>query len=206
MNTNHVIPADDFSKFQNLPQFLCQMENCQKKNAYEQKSVPPEVMGPSIETVLDLSDQTGDVVLFFLNRFDLTLPENRPYREAAKSLTDIMGPFLIKMKEMLASNPDMPRNLTGRLDAVFDKWDEIIEDFSFLTDEQVRDSPEQLSESTRQAVPLLPDWKESSGFDITGERESWLRLSARGLEAAYDAGEPEYPKELIKKPNPEFRP
>ena len=164
MNTNHVIPADNFSKFQNLPQFLSHMENCQKKNTYEQKSVPPEDMGASIDTVLDLSDQAGDVVLFFLNRFDLTLPENRLYRETAKSLTDIMGPFLIKMKDMIVSNPDMPRNLTGRLDAVFDKWDEIIEDFSFLTDEQVRDSLEQLSESTRQAVPLFPDWKESLSF------------------------------------------
>lgn len=164
MNINHAISAGDFRKFQNLPQFLCQMESCQKRNAYGQKSVLPEGMSASIDTVIDLSDQAGDVVLFFLNRFDLALPENRPYREAAKSLTDIMGPFLIKMKEMFVSNSDMPRNLTGRLDALFDKWDDIIEDVLFLTDEQVRDSLEQLSESTRQAVPLLPDWKESLSF------------------------------------------
>ncbi|RLC07067.1 MAG: hypothetical protein DRI57_26320 [Deltaproteobacteria bacterium] len=160
MNTNHAMPADDFSKFQNLPQFFCQMKNCQMKNAYEQKSVLPDDISASFDTVLDLSDQAGEVVLFFLNRFDLTLPENRPYREAAKKLVDFMDPFLIKMKEMLDSSSDIPDNAIGRYDAVFDKWDEIIENFFFLTDEQVKNSLEQLSESTRQAVPMLPDWKD----------------------------------------------
>jgi hypothetical protein len=38
----------------------------------------------------------------------------------------------------------------------------------------------------------------------TDEDQDWLVLSASSLEAAYGENEPEYPLDLIKKPNPDY--
>ena len=60
----------------------------------------------------------------------------------------------------------------------------------------ILDEPVELEPNPKLLVTVLPK-------DI--EREHWLGLSRKGLQAAYDAnGEPEYSIEPIKEPNPEY--
>jgi hypothetical protein len=57
------------------------------------------------------------------------------------------------------------------------------------------DEPVELEPNTKLLVTVLP--KDT-------EREEWLELSRKGLEAAYDDKEENYSSELIKEPNPEY--
>jgi hypothetical protein len=57
------------------------------------------------------------------------------------------------------------------------------------------DEPVELEPNTKLLVTVLPK-------DI--EREEWLELSRKGLQAAYGAGEEDYFSDLIKEPNPEY--
>jgi hypothetical protein len=57
------------------------------------------------------------------------------------------------------------------------------------------DEPVELEPNTKLLVTVLPK-------DI--EREEWLDLLRKGLEAAYDNGEQDYSLDVIKEPNPEY--
>jgi hypothetical protein len=57
------------------------------------------------------------------------------------------------------------------------------------------DEPVELEPNTKLLVTVLPK-------DI--ERDEWLDLSRKGLQAAYDAGETDYSSDVIKEPNPEY--
>ncbi len=58
------------------------------------------------------------------------------------------------------------------------------------------DEPVELEPNTRLIVTILPNHDD--------ERESWLRLSGKGLEDAYSEDEEEYSLDLIKEANPEY--
>ena len=58
------------------------------------------------------------------------------------------------------------------------------------------DEPVELEPNTRLIVTVLPN------HDT--ERESWLRLSEKRLEAAYGEDEEEYSLDLIREANPEY--
>ena len=58
------------------------------------------------------------------------------------------------------------------------------------------DEPVELQPNTKLLVTVLQSSE--------AEQEAWLNLSTRGLSAAYDDGEPEYPLTLIKEQNPEY--
>lgn len=57
------------------------------------------------------------------------------------------------------------------------------------------DEPVELEPNTKLLVTVLPK-------DI--EREEWLDLSRKRLQAAYDDGEEDYSLDVIKEPNPEY--
>lgn len=59
------------------------------------------------------------------------------------------------------------------------------------------DEPVELEPNTKLLVTVLPK-------DI--DREEWLELARKGLQAAYDNGEEDYSLELIKESNPEYEP
>jgi hypothetical protein len=59
------------------------------------------------------------------------------------------------------------------------------------------DEPVELEPNTKLLVTVLPK-------DI--ERDEWLALSRKGLQAAYDDGEKDYSIDVIKEPNPEYEP
>jgi hypothetical protein len=58
------------------------------------------------------------------------------------------------------------------------------------------DEPVELEPNTKLIVTVLP--KDDA------ERESWLCLSGKGLEGAYDENEEEYTLDLIKEANSEY--
>jgi hypothetical protein len=57
------------------------------------------------------------------------------------------------------------------------------------------DEPVELEPDVKLLVTVLPK-------DI--ERDEWLELARKGLQAAYDNGEEDYSLDLIKEPNPEY--
>ena len=57
------------------------------------------------------------------------------------------------------------------------------------------DEPVELEPNTKLLVTVLPK-------DI--ERDEWLRLSRKGLQAAYDNGEQDYSLDSIRESNPEY--
>lgn len=70
----------------------------------------------------------------------------------------------------------------------------------FDGDKIVLDEPFELEPDARLIVTVLP--KEESD----PEREDWLALSMWGLARAYGDDEPEYTLDMIKRPNPEYKP
>jgi len=58
------------------------------------------------------------------------------------------------------------------------------------------DEPCGLEPNAKLIVTVLPNHD--------SEHESWLRLSADGLQQAYDDNEEEYSLDLIKDPNPDY--
>ncbi len=58
------------------------------------------------------------------------------------------------------------------------------------------DEPVELEPNTKLIMTILPN--------RDAERESWLNLSERGLEAAYDEAEEEYSIDSIREANPEY--
>ena len=42
--------------------------------------------------------------------------------------------------------------------------------------------------------------------DILEEREAWFRFASEQFQAAYGEDEPEYTLDMIREPNPEYRP
>jgi hypothetical protein len=42
--------------------------------------------------------------------------------------------------------------------------------------------------------------------DIPEEREAWFRFASEQFQAAYGEDEPEYTLDMIREPNPEYRP
>ncbi len=60
------------------------------------------------------------------------------------------------------------------------------------------DTPYPLEPNTRLVVTILPEDVEDE------ERQDWLRMSLRGLAAAYGDDEPEYTLADIKEWNPEY--
>ena len=42
--------------------------------------------------------------------------------------------------------------------------------------------------------------------DLLDERETWFRFAAEQFQAAYGENEPEYTLDMIREPNPEYRP
>jgi hypothetical protein len=60
------------------------------------------------------------------------------------------------------------------------------------------DEPFELEPDTKLIITILPKAQPD------GEREGWLLLSKKGLEAAYGENEIEYSLDLIKEPNPEY--
>jgi hypothetical protein len=61
----------------------------------------------------------------------------------------------------------------------------------------VLDEPFSLEPNAKLLVTVLP-----TESDV--ERENWLRLSSKGLEAAYSDDEPEYSLAHLKEANPEY--
>lgn len=57
-----------------------------------------------------------------------------------------------------------------------------------------------LRPGARLLVTVLPDGPE----DDTAALEFWRQLSARGLEKAYGAGEPDYDAGMVREPNPKY--
>jgi hypothetical protein len=60
------------------------------------------------------------------------------------------------------------------------------------------DEPFELEPDTKLIVTVLPKEQPDD------EREAWLLLSAKGLEAAHAENEKEYPLNLIKELNPDY--
>ena len=58
------------------------------------------------------------------------------------------------------------------------------------------DEPVELERNARLLVTVLPNNND--------ERESWLRLSASQLNAAYDGDGDDYPLDLVKEMNPDY--
>jgi hypothetical protein len=58
------------------------------------------------------------------------------------------------------------------------------------------DDPVELQPNTKLLITVIQEPET--------EREVWLSFSARGLAAAYDDDEPEYPVTLVKERNPEY--
>ena len=42
--------------------------------------------------------------------------------------------------------------------------------------------------------------------DILDEREAWFKFAAEQFQAAYGENEPEYTLDMIREPNPEYKP
>lgn len=42
--------------------------------------------------------------------------------------------------------------------------------------------------------------------DVLDEREAWFRFAAAQFQAAYGEDEPEYTLDMIREPNPEYKP
>jgi hypothetical protein len=60
------------------------------------------------------------------------------------------------------------------------------------------DEPFELEPNTKLIVTVL------LGEHPDDEREAWLLLSKKGLEAAYGVDEVEYPLSLVKESNPDY--
>ena len=58
------------------------------------------------------------------------------------------------------------------------------------------DEPVELERNARLIVTVLPNGDT--------DRDSWLRLSATQLEAAYEGDDDDYPLELVKEMNPAY--
>ena len=58
------------------------------------------------------------------------------------------------------------------------------------------DEPVELERNARLIVTVLPE--------DNGERESWLRLSAAQLNAAYDGDGDDYPLDSVREMNPDY--
>jgi len=66
----------------------------------------------------------------------------------------------------------------------------------FDGDRILLDEPVKLARNARLIVTVLPD--------ADGDRDSWLRLSATQLNAAYDGDRDDYPLESVKEMNPDY--
>jgi hypothetical protein len=60
--------------------------------------------------------------------------------------------------------------------------------------------PIQIPPHSRIVVAVL------ASEDILDEREAWFRFAAEQFQVAYGENEPEYTLDLIREPNPEYKP